>query len=470
MTTLRLIKSIDRSPSRLPLLLIPLVLACFALSPIAQAVVPPPDGGYPAFTTAEGTQALQSLTTGAGNTGIGWRSLFVDTTGNFNTGIGAGALVLNNADSNTAVGAVAMLLNATGTRNTAVGTDALVFNGQLGHPGANFNDAFGAFALMNNLDGFSNNAMGDSALFTNVHGAENTAVGDLALANNNNDLNTAVGGEALFNNTDGADNNAVGFQALDSNTVGSFNQAMGVLAAGSNDDGAANIAVGDTAMGSNVHGSFNTMVGDQAGADLTSGGDNIYIGATSGSGVTTEDGTIRIGDPRFVGACYIAGIFGQTASSGVAVSIDANGKLGTLTSSARFKEDIKPMDKASEALYALEPVTFHYKKEIDPIHTSQLGLVAEDVAKVNPDLVVRDKEGKPYSVRYDQVNAMLLNEFLKEHRKVENLKNDFQATVSQQEKEIAALTATVKEQAAQIQKVTDQLEASKPAPQVVNNP
>ena len=128
------------------------------------------------------------------------------------------------------------------------------------------------------------------------------------------------------------------------------------------------------------------------------------------------------------------------------------------------------MDQVSKALFALKPVSFRYKKEIDPAGTSQLGLVAEDVEKVNPDLVVRDKEGTPYSVRYDQVNAMLLNEFLKEHRKVENLKNDFQTTVAQQQKEIAALTATVKEQAAQIQKVSAQLEANKPAPQVVNNP
>ena len=117
------------------------------------------------------------------------------------------------------------------------------------------------------------------------------------------------------------------------------------------------------------------------------------------------------------------------------------------------------MERASEALFALKPVTFRYKQEIDPNGTPQFGLVAEEVEKVNPDLVVRDKEGKPYSVRYDQVNAMLLNEFLKEHSTVQELR-----------KEIATLTATVKEQASQIQKVSAQLETSKPAPQVVNNP
>jgi hypothetical protein len=211
-------------------------------------------------------------------------------------------------------------------------------------------------------------------------------------------------------------------------------------------------AIGDSAASSNVSGSFNAAIGSLAGQHLTDGGDNIYIGATAGSGVTGEDGTIRIGDPKFISTCYIAGISGQTASGGVAVFIDANGKLGTVTSSARFKDDIKPMDKASEALLALKPVTYHYKKEIDPTRTSQFGLVAEEVEKVDPDLVVRDKVGKPYTVRYEAVNAMLLNEFLKEHQKVQDL-----------EKQVEKLTAG-------LQKVSAQLEASKPAPQMVNNP
>jgi trimeric autotransporter adhesin len=178
-------------------------------------------------------------------------------------------------------------------------------------------------------------------------------------------------------------------------------------------------------------------------------------------------------------ARYIGKIFNSTSSGGIAVFVNSNGRLETATSSRRFKEEIKPMDKASEALFALKPVTFHYKKEIDPAGIAQFGLVAEDVQKVTPGLVVRDKEGKPYSVRYDQVNAMLLNEFLKAHRKMEEqeatiaqLKKDFGATIAQ-------LTARLDEQASQIQKVSAQLaaaspsggglEASKPAPQVVNN-
>jgi hypothetical protein len=176
------------------------------------------------------------------------------------------------------------------------------------------------------------------------------------------------------------------------------------------------------------------------------GSDNIYIGYNLGASAGESN------------ACYIKSIFGQTNNLGSAVFIDANNKLGTLTSSKRLKEDIQPMDKASDALFALKPVTFHYKKEIDPASKSQFGLVAEEVEKVNPDLVVRDKEGKPYSVRYEAVNAMLLNEFLKEHKKTEKL----EATV-------ASLIATVKEQAAQIQKVSAQLELSKSAPQTVLN-
>ena len=202
-----------------------------------------------------------------------------------------------------------------------------------------------------------------------------------------------------------------------------------------------------------------------AGADLTSGDDNIYIGATAGSGVASESGTIRIGDPEFVAACYIAGINGQTASDGAAVFVDANGKLGTVTSSARFKDDIKPMNNASESILALRPVTFRYKKQIDVNRTPQFGLVAEDVANVNPDLVVNGRDGKPYTVRYEAVNAMLLNEFLKEHKafvaQQYNMEK-LQATVAHQQKQIEALTAG-------LQKVSAQLEMGKPATQTVLN-
>ncbi len=190
-----------------------------------------------------------------------------------------------------------------------------------------------------------------------------------------------------------------------------------------------------------------------AGSQQTTGSQNIYIGANIG-GVAGESD-----------ACYIASIFGQTSASGTPVLINSNNKLGTMTSSKRFKEEIKPMDKASKALFALRPVTFRYKKEIDPAGTAQLGLVAEDVEKVNPDLVVRDKEGKAYSVRYDQVNAMLLNEFLKEHKVFVEQQRKLEqqgATIAHQQKQIEALTAG-------LQKVSAQLELNNPVPRTVLN-
>jgi hypothetical protein len=371
-------------------------IVCIGLLPKAQAILPPPDGGYPGGNTAEGQEALLSLTDGTYNTAVGFFSLRANRGGNFNTAIGAGALLDNRAEENTAIGAAALLHNTSGSFNTATGSGA----------------------LFSNLVGPNNTANGFQALAGNTIGSSNTATGSAALQNNQTgSANTGNGEQALFSNIAGADNTANGEQALFSNTSGNFNTAIGFA----------------------------------AGFNQTTGSSNVYIGSN------------MIGTPGESNACYIASVFGQTTASGIPVLIDSNNKLGTTTSSKRFKEDITPMDKVSEAILALKPVTFRYKKDIDPAGTSQFGLVAEDVEKVSSDLVVRDKEGKPYSVRYDQVNAMLLNEFLKEHRKVEELTKDFQATVAQ-------LTARLDDQAAQIQKVNAQLEGSKPAPQVVNNP
>ena len=217
-------------------------------------------------------------------------------------------------------------------------------------------------------------------------------------------------------------------------------------------------------------GSNNIAVGFRAGINLTTGNNNIDIAAF---GVAGESNTIRIGRIGVQKNAYMQGISGATASGGVAVFVAPNGKLGTLTSSARFKDEIKPMDKASEAILALKPVTFRYKKEIDPKSIAQFWLVAEEVEKVNPDLVARDEEGKAYTVRYEAVNSMLLNEFLKEHRKVEEQNRKIkeqEETITQLEKGMKTVVARLEEQAAQIQKVSAQLEASKPAPQVVNNP
>jgi len=353
-----------------------LLIGCFAISP-AQAVSPPPDGGYPGGNTAEGQNALLSLSSGTYNTAIGAFSNLSLTTGNFNTGVGAGTLLSNSG---------------------------------------------GAFQ-----QGSQNTATGAGALLSNTTGP----------------FNTANGAFALFSNAVGPDNTATGAQTLFNNTTGGFNTANGAFA-----------------MPSNATGNDNTAIGFLALANNTTGSGNIALGINAGFGVTTVDNVICIGhNGQNVGnSCYIGQIFNATSSGGIAVFINSDGKLGTNTSSRRFKEEIKVMDKTSEALFALKPVTFRYKKEIDPAGTSQFGLVAEEVEKVNPDLVVRDKEGKPYSVRYDQVNAMLLNEFLKAHRRME-----------EQDKRIEELTAQLKQQAAQIQKVSTRLEANKPTPQVVAN-
>jgi hypothetical protein len=412
----------------IPPVLIIFALVCFALVQNTQAVSPPPDGGYPGGNTAEGQNALLSLTSGTYNTAVGLFSLRSITTGRFNTAVGAGTLLVNTADLNTAIGVDALYSNTTGYQNTANGVFAL-FRNTTGIT----NTASGAYALRDNTTGAGNTANGQGALAYNTIGGGNTAIGQLAaISNITGNNNTAVGQGAMFQTGGVNSNTAVGAGAL--------------YAAG---------------------GDFNTALGVNAGY-VVSGSYNIFIGAgVVGPSPFQESNTIRIADnlPADPGAsaCFIGGINGQTTTNGTAVFINSSGKLGTITSSARFKKDIKPMDSASEVILSLRPVTFHYRS--DTMNTSQFGLIAEEVAKVNPALVVRDKEGKPYSVRYDQVNAMLLNEFLKEHRKNE----EQQATIAQLKSGMEALTATVKEQAAQIQKVSAQLEANKPTPQVVAN-
>jgi len=245
----------------------------------------------------------------------------------------------------------------------------------------------------------------------------------------------------------------------------------------SNTDGFNNTAIGDSALFSNTTGRNNIALGDSAGINLTTGKNNIDIG---NAGFAGEGNKIRIGTTGTQTKTFIAGISGATVASGVGVIVGSNGQLGTVVSSERFKDAIKPMDKASEAILALKPVTFHYKQEIDPEGIPQFGLVAEDVEKVNPALVARDDQGKPYTVRYEAVNAMLLNEFLKEHCKneeqeatIRRQRRDFEAAIAQEQKEIEALTATVKEQSAQIQKVSAKLAASRHAQQMetlVSNP
>jgi len=426
------------------------VLCLSAAEPKAEAVIPPPDGGYPGFNTAEGTKALFSLTAGSANTAVGWFSLSSNAGGSFNTATGAGSLLFNTADANTAFGAAALLFNTAGTNSTAVGAAALLHN-TIGEE----NTASGAFALNSNTEGDFNTANGAFALLVNTIGERNTATGDSAMFSNTiGNQNTATGNAALGFNTTGGQNTATGAGALFNNTSGSGNTASGASALLSNADGDFNTAVGINALNINTTGNNNIALGFSAGSNIT-GDNNIDIGSTGGG---SESGTIRIGQSGSQTSTFIAGIRGVTTGNmnAVQVLIDSVGQLGTMSSSKRFKKEIKPMDKASEAILALKPVTFHYKS--DNTGSPQFGLIAEEVAEVNPDLVVRDSDGEIYTVRYEAVNAMLLNEFLKEHRK--NQKQE--ATIAQQQKQIEALGVG-------LQKVSAQLEASKFTTQTVLN-
>jgi hypothetical protein len=321
------------------------------IAPVAQAVSPAPDGGYPGGNTAEGQKALSSLTTGGFNAAIGYFSLFANTTGSFNTAVGAGALDLNTGGNNTAVGAAALLLNTTGANNAATGTGA-----------------------------------------------------------------------------------------LSSNTTGNANTAYGIAALGNNTTGNVNIGLGEGA-GTNVIMANNVICIGAAGADASN---------------TT----------------WISNVYAATTLSGTTlpVVVSDGGQLGTASSSQRFKKEIKPMDKASDAILSLRPVTFHYKT--DTKGTPQFGLIAEEVAKVNPALVIPDKEGKPYTVRYEAVNAMLLNEFLKEHRAVQQLKSTVakqETTAARQEAIIAKQQKQIETLTAGLQKVSAELEVSQAAPRTVLN-
>jgi trimeric autotransporter adhesin len=318
-----------------------ILLACFALLPSVQAVNPPPDGGYPGGNTAEGQNALLSLSTGTFNTAVGLLALGSNTGGSFNTGIGAGALLVNTISQ------------------------------------------------------------------------QNTATGAGALVNSSGGFNTANGAFALAANTGGSSNTAIGAGALGSNTAGSS---------------------------------------------------NIALGQGAGANVTTANGVICIGHPgqNVEGGVFFGGIYNNVqpivGTDPDYVTISGSGRLGRgNVSSRRYKHDIQPMDTASQVIYGLKPVSFRYHKEYDATQTPAFGLIAEEVAEVAPDLVGRNRQGQPESVRYEQINAMLLNEFLKEHRKVEKL----EATVLEQQKQIKALTAG-------LEKVSAQLKMNK-TPRVVEN-
>ena len=374
----------------IPRFVIALALACFVLSPTSQAVVPPPDGGYPNFTTAEGQKALFSLTTGVANTAVGWSSLLSDTDGSFNTGVGAATLVLT-------VGA-----------QTGAGS---------------FNTAVGAAALLLNTDGRSNTATGAATLVNNVGGSFNVADGDTTLQNN----------------TTGSFNTAIGSGALNLNTTGNDNTAVGAGAMG-------------TSSGGN-----NTAVGRQAGLTAGEGSNNVYLGSDM-VGVADEMNHTYI---RNINTTSVSGMGTDTVTINL-----TTGLLGHATSSKRYKHDIKSMENSSAALYQLKPVTFRYNEEIDHSQSLDYGLIAEDVAKIDSNLAIRDRNGQIESVRYSAINAMLLNEFLKEHKAfVEE-----QQKVQRLESALDAVNLQLKEQETKIEKVSAQVETSRPAQQIVRTP
>jgi hypothetical protein len=454
--TLSVKDSISRSPLQCGLFLKAFAIACFALSPVVRAVDPPPDGGYPGANTAEGTDALFSLATGGDNTAIGFRALYRNTTGNDNTAVGDFALRSNTADHNTATGVSALQLNTTGSYNTASGIFALANNTTGSYNTASgatalqsstgdYNTATGFQALQQNGSGSYNTATGFASLPINTTGVFNTADGVFALFTNSSGYNNLASGvSALYNNTTGHDNTALGYQALGGNTAGNNNVGIGGNSGGT---GTNNTAAGYNAL-LNASGNNNIAVGVSAGSNLTTGSNNIDIGANV-LAKAGEANTIRIGKQGTQTATFIAGIYNVNEGGTIKpVYVNSSGRLGTQppASAQRFKEQITPMSKTSEAILSLKPVTFRYKGDDD--RTPQFGLIAEEVASVNPDLVLRDEDGQIYTVRYEAVNAMLLNEFLKEHHKAQ-----------QQDADIKELKGIAARQNAMIVKQQRQIDA-----------
>lgn len=424
--------------------------------------------------TAVGKDCFSSNTTGASNAAFGRSTLNANTTGNGNSAFGGAALLSNTTGSaNCAFGSNALLNNLDGIYNSAVGYQALQDN-----TSGSSNCAMGLQALLRNTTGSENTGIGFQALSLNTTGGSNTAVGNGALYSSTTaSNNVAVGNSALFSNTTGFYNAALGYVALMANTVGRYNAAVGAGALQLNATGDSNTAVGYQAANSGTAASGltalgfqalkiatasdNTGVGYQALNAVTTGTGNIALGVQAGTALTTGNNNIAIGNSGVAGdtgttrigtlqtRAFIAGISGVTSSGGAAVFINPSGQLGTVTSSRRFKDNIQDMGEGSEAILALRPVSFRYKPEIDPKTIPQFGLIAEEVNEVNPDLVVRDDKGVIQTVRYEQVNAMLLNEFLKDHRRA----NARDVEITELKKRLAEMEARDKEREERLRRI-----------------
>jgi len=388
---------------------------------------------------------------GIENTFVGANAGNFSLTGDFNVGVGVGSLFSNTEGTiNTAIGAFSLLLNTSGSINTAVGAGSLYSNRE-----GSGNTSVGFLSLAYTQSSFANTAVGTLSLLYDSVGDYNTAIGfETLVSNTAGSSNTAVGAQSLSSNTTGTQNTAVGDSSLYHNTRGDRNVAVGASSLFANTLGGHNVAVGYESLKNNITGGHNTALGDTTLFSLTTGNQNIAIGSGSGSGYTgSESGNIIVGNSGTVGesdvirigttgshsACYIAGIDGATISGGCPVHVDSNGKLGTITSSQRYKDEVKDMGKASENLLKLRPVSFKYKKEIDPVGLLQYGLVAEEVAKIAPDLVVYSpKDGQPETVRYHLLVPMILNEYQKQNI----ILTDALARLDALEKSVAVMKST----------------------------
>jgi len=312
--------------------------------------------------------------------------------------------------------------------NDCIGWDVL-------SPGSGSNNAvFGNVSMKSNLTGAYNSTLGNYTLVSNTSGEYNTATGYAALYADTGSFNTAAGGYALYSNSDGSDNTATGNNALYSDTTGSYNTAAGYDALYLSTTASDNVSIGFQS-GFNTTGSDNVSIGYQSGYNTTTGSYNIEIGNT---GSSTDSGVIRIGGSNQT-TFYAAGINGvSVGSGGIPVYINSNGQLGTVLSSIRFKEDVHDMGDASSAIFRLRPVTYRYKQAYaNGLQTIDYGLIAEEVAKVYPDLVVKGADGQILTVQYQKLTPLMLNELQKEHQLLE----DQQAKIEQLEKQLAALPA-----------------------------
>ncbi len=380
--------------------------------------------GLAAFLTAIASAALADdvrVTLGAGdafsvedNTGAVERLRLEEASGNLSRN---GALFVHTTGTNNLfVGPGAGNPATTGSANAGFGKDALRSNTT-----AAGNSAFGEEALFSNTSGSQNSGFGENSLRANATGTRNNAFGRGALAANTAGGNNAgFGADALTSNLTGFYNSAFGESALRANTTGNLNSAFGENALRSNTTGSNNAALGQLALQGSTTGSRNVAVGPGAGSSQTTGSDNIYL---ANSGVAGESGQIRVGSVGTHTQATVAGIHGRTSASGIAVLVNASGTLGTTTSSGRFKQDVEDMAGASDLLMQLRPVTFRYRKEVAPDASDerQYGLIAEEVAEVAPELVALDLEGRPHSVKYHLLPALLLNQAQRDQRAIEAL-------------------------------------------------